>query len=222
MKLILPNDWNLALKELTETIPYKDLEEFIVGEYQSKVCYPPFNQLFKALEYCSLKELKVVLLGQDPYHGAHQATGMSFSVPLGVKHPPSLVNIFRELESDQDTSYPISGALDSWAEQGVLLLNAALSVVESSPGSHLKEWSFFTDAIIEHISETREGVVFMLWGGFAHKKEKLIDTEKHCVLKSGHPSPLSANKGHWFGNKHFSKANDYLKSMGAEPIDWRL
>jgi uracil-DNA glycosylase len=222
MKLILPNDWNLALKELTETIPYKDLEEFIVGEYQSKVCYPPFNQLFKALEYCSLKELKVVLLGQDPYHGAHQATGMSFSVPLGVKHPPSLVNIFRELESDQDTSYPISGALDSWAEQGVLLLNAALSVVESSPGSHLKEWSFFTDAIIEHISETREGVVFMLWGGFAHKKEKLIDTEKHCVLKSGHPSPLSANKGHWFGNKHFSKANVYLKSMGAEPIDWRL
>jgi uracil-DNA glycosylase len=222
MKLILPNDWNLALKELTETIPYKDLEEFIVGEYQSKVCYPPFNQLFKALEYCSLKELKVVLLGQDPYHGAHQATGMSFSVPLGVKHPPSLVNIFRELESDQDTSYPISGALDSWAEQGVLLLNAALSVVESSPGSHLKEWSFFTDAIIEHISETREGVVFMLWGGFAHKKEKLIDTDKHCVLKSGHPSPLSANKGHWFGNKHFSKANDYLKSMGAEPIDWRL
>lgn len=222
MKLILPNDWNLALKELTETIPYKDLEEFIVGEYQSKVCYPPFNQLFKALEYCSLKELKVVLLGQDPYHGAHQATGMSFSVPLGVKHPPSLVNIFRELESDQDTSYPISGALDSWAEQGVLLLNAALSVVESSPGSHLKEWSFFTDAIIEHISTTREGVVFMLWGGFAHKKEKLIDTEKHCVLKSGHPSPLSANKGHWFGNKHFSKANVYLKSMGAEPIDWRL
>jgi uracil-DNA glycosylase len=222
MKLILPNDWNLELKELTEAVTFKNLEEYILKEYESKVCYPPFNQIFKAFEYCSLNQLKVVLLGQDPYHGAHQATGMSFSVPLGVKHPPSLVNIFRELETDQDTSYPISGELDPWAQQGVLLLNAALSVVESTPGAHLKEWSFFTDAIIEHISKSSEGVVFMLWGGFAHKKEKLIDTNKHCVLKSGHPSPLSANKGHWFGNAHFSKANHYLERIGKTPIDWRL
>ncbi len=222
MKLILPECWNLELKELTESVSFKNLEEYILKEYEYKVCYPPFNQIFKAFEYCSFNQLKVVLLGQDPYHGAHQATGMSFSVPLGVKHPPSLVNIFRELETDQDTSYPISGELAPWAEQGVLLLNGALSVVKSSPGSHLKEWSFFTDAIIEHISKSSEGVVFMLWGGFAHKKEKLIDAKKHCILKSGHPSPLSANKGHWFGNGHFSKANYYLERIGKTPIDWRL
>ena len=222
MKLSLPEDWNFALKEIISSDRFKNLDDFIKEQYTHKVCYPPFNQVFKALEYSSLKSTKVVVLGQDPYHGAHQATGMAFSVPLGIKHPPSLVNIFRELENDQDTSYPISGELDSWAKQGVLLLNAALSVEAATPGAHLKEWRFFTDAIIELISTQREGVVFMLWSGFAHKKQKLIDNEKHCVLLSGHPSPLSANKGYWFGNQHFSKANDYLISRGEAPIDWKL
>lgn len=222
MKLSLPEEWNFALKKITVNDSYTNLIDFVEESYAKKVCYPPLDKVFKSLEYCSLDRIKVVLLGQDPYHGAHQATGLSFSVPLGVKHPPSLVNIFRELEKDQDTSYPISGELDSWAKQGVLLLNTALTVEASSPGSHLKEWSFFTDALIELISKEREGIVFMLWGGFAHKKQKLIDLSKHCILKTGHPSPLSANKGHWFGNKHFSKANQYLEQRGEEPIDWKL
>jgi len=222
MKLNLPLDWKLSLSSIVNSPSYQSLMDFVAHSYETKVCYPPLHHVFKSLAYCPLAQLKVVILGQDPYHRAHQATGLSFSVPLGVKHPPSLVNIFKELEHDQETSYPISGELDPWAKQGVLLLNAALSVEESSPGSHLKQWRFFTDAIIELISKEKEGVVFLLWGGFAHKKEVLIDASKHYILKTGHPSPLSANKGHWFGNSHFSKTNDYLISQKKSPIDWRL
>ena len=164
----------------------------------------------------------MVLLGQDPYHGEGQANGLSFSVRDGIAHPPSLVNIFREIQEDLKLPYPESGNLSRWAEQGVLLLNATLTVRANTAGSHQGQgWETFTDAVIKSISDNCQHIVFLLWGGFAKKKMALIDTQKHCVLSSGHPSPLSANRGHWFGNKHFSKTNEYLTSVGKENIDWK-
>lgn len=222
MNLNLPKKWNDLLKETVESKAYNELNHFVDTQYQNKQVFPPRELVFKALDYCEPNNVKVVILGQDPYHSIHAANGLAFSVPLGVKHPPSLVNIFRELESDLNTAYPILGELDSWAKQGVLLLNTALTVESAKPNSHQKQWSFFTDSIISCLSNEREAIVFLLWGGFAQKKLKLIDESKHCVLLSGHPSPLSANKGHWFGNKHFSKANRYLKSKGKSIIDWSL
>ncbi|NBS20164.1 MAG: uracil-DNA glycosylase, partial [Flavobacteriia bacterium] len=174
-------------------------------------------------DLCPPEKTKVVILGQDPYHGPGQAQGLCFSVPQGVSHPPSLINIFRELEKDLQIPYPERGDLTAWAQQGVLLLNAILTVEAHRAGSHQgKGWEKFTDRVIEILSERYEGIVFLLWGGFAKQKLKLIDEKKHCVLTSGHPSPLSANRGYWFGNGHFSMANAYLSSIGKTPIDWRL
>ena len=163
----------------------------------------------------------MVIIGQDPYHGPNQANGLCFSVHDGIPHPPSLINIFKELEKDVKKPYPKSGDLTSWADQGVLLLNATLTVRAGEAASHQKHgWEIFTDKVIQKISEKKEHVVFLLWGGFAKKKASLIDKNKHQILTSGHPSPLSANRGYWFGNKHFSKTNSYLKGIGKSEIKW--
>ena len=178
-------------------------------------------RFFAAFDHCSFNDLKVVIIGQDPYHGVGQANGLCFSVNDGIPHPPSLINIFKELESDLGLSVPSSGNLERWADQGVLLLNATLTVRAHEAGSHQKRgWEQFTDAVIARISEQKENVIFLLWGGFAKKKGGKIDTAKHHVLTSGHPSPLSANRGYWFENKHFSKVNDLLKNRGLVTINW--
>ena len=198
------------------------LTAFVKKEYSEHTCYPKGKEIFAAFDQCPVENLKVVLLGQDPYHGEGQANGLSFSVRDGIAHPPSLVNIFREIQEDLKLPYPESGNLSRWAEQGVLLLNATLTVRANTAGSHQGQgWETFTDAVIKSISDNCQHIVFLLWGGFAKKKMALIDTQKHCVLSSGHPSPLSANRGHWFGNKHFSKTNEYLTSVGKENIDWK-
>lgn len=222
MNLNLPENWNLLLSNECSFDSYRELFQWVEEEYQNKTIYPPKELIFNAFELCDPKQLKVVILGQDPYHGQFQANGLAFSVPLGVKQPPSLVNILKELTLDEGIAPPLHGELERWARQGVLLLNAALTVIEAQPSSHQKQWAVFTDQVISTISSSCEQVVFLLWGGFAQKKLKLINLDKHCVLTSGHPSPLSANKGHWFGNKHFSKANEYLVSQGKTPIDWSL
>jgi len=195
--------------------------DFVANAYANTVCFPPQEMLFNAFNSCPFDTVKVVLIGQDPYHGKGQANGLCFSVQKGVKHPPSLRNIFKELETDIAKSYPESGNLTTWAAQGVLMLNATLSVEEGKAGSHQKQgWEQFTDAVIKTISENKKGIIFLLWGGFAHKKAKLIDIKKHHVLKTGHPSPLSANRGYWFGNKHFSKTNKLLINQGKRTINW--
>lgn len=223
MFLGLPQDWDLILKEETNKPYFKELISFLESEYQEKIVFPPRKEIFRALELCSWNNLKIVIIGQDPYHGLGQAHGLCFSVNDGVKFPPSLRNIFIELEKDINCSIPISGNLEHWAHQGVLLLNATLTVEEAKAGSHQNRgWETFTDKIIEEISNQKEKIVFLLWGGFAHKKEKLIDSNKHFILKSGHPSPLSANKGHWFGNKHFSKTNEILKNLNEQEIKWEV
>jgi uracil-DNA glycosylase len=191
-------------------------------EYKSYTCYPPQDLIFAAFNYCNFNDLKVVIIGQDPYHGKGEANGLCFSVNNDVRIPPSLRNIFRELSDDYETIFlPSSGNLESWAKQGVLLLNASLTVREDTANSHKHlKWNLFTDAVIQKISEETEQVVFLLWGNFAHKKGLKIDRNKHLVLESGHPSPLSANQGKWFGNKHFSKTNVYLKQNNKSLIDW--
>lgn len=223
MFLGLPQDWDLILKEETNKPYFKELKSFLKTEYQEKIVFPPRKEIFRALELCSWNNLKIVIIGQDPYHGLGQAHGLCFSVNDGVKFPPSLRNIFIELEKDINCSIPISGNLEHWAHQGVLLLNATLTVEDANAGSHQNRgWETFTDKIIEEISNQKEKIVFLLWGGFSHKKEKLIDSNKHFILKSGHPSPLSANKGHWFGNKHFSKTNEILKNLNKQEIKWEV
>lgn len=217
----LPTSWFQFFETQTTESYFATLRSFLIDAYRSETCYPPEKQLFTAFEICPLENIKVVILGQDPYHGAGQAHGLCFSVNDGVKFPPSLVNIFKELESDLDIPVPISGNLERWAKQGVLLLNAVLSVQESKAGSHSnKGWEIFTDAVIQHINSECKNVVFLLWGGYAQKKGRKIDEKKHLVLRSGHPSPLSANRGYWFGNQCFSKTNAYLKSVGKKEIDW--
>lgn len=184
--------------------------------------YPAGSKIFNAFEQTSFHKVKVVLLGQDPYHGPNQAMGLSFSVPEGVPPPPSLLNIFKELKSDIGLEPPTSGNLTHWAQQGVLLLNAALTVRANEPASHSKiGWMQFTDAVIHKISEEKNGIVFLLWGRFAQEKQVLIDETKHYVLKAAHPSPFSADKG-FFGCKHFSRTNELLIKSGADPIDWKL
>lgn len=201
---------------------FKKLEVFIETEYQSKTIFPPKSKIFEALNLCSFDNLKVVVIGQDPYHGAGQAHGLSFSVNDGVKFPPSLRNIFKELKSDLDIEIPVYGNLTKWAKQGVLLINSILTVEESKAGSHKnKGWEQFTDALIEHIAQKKENIVFILWGNFAIKKASIVDGEKNLILSSVHPSPLSASRG-FFGTKHFSKTNDYLRSKLITPIDWQL
>jgi uracil-DNA glycosylase len=221
MNVDIEKSWRSNLNRELEQPYFKSLAEFIKHEYQTNQCYPPDQLIFSAFNHCSLNNLKVVIIGQDPYHGPGQANGLCFSVNDSVPHPPSLLNIFKEIESDLGKPIPQSGNLERLAEQGVLLLNATLTVRAHQPGSHQKKgWEQFTDAVIKTISQEQEGIIFLLWGGFAKSKSKLIDANKHHILTSGHPSPLSANRGFWFGNKHFSKTNDILAQSGKEPIDW--
>ncbi len=218
----IEESWRQALS--TEFVqPYfQELWHFVCDEYANHTIYPSSNSIFKAFDYCPANRVNVVIIGQDPYHGIGQANGLSFSVKDGIKLPPSLVNIFTEIEQDMGYKVMKCGDLTRWAKQGVLLLNATLTVRENSAGSHQnKGWERFTNAVIKHLSSHKEGIVFMLWGNYARQKGAIIDRTKHCVLEAGHPSPLSANRGLWFSNKHFSQANNYLTQQGIEPIDWR-
>lgn len=203
------------------TKPYfLQLTEFVRNEYKTQSVFPPAREIFRAFDCCDFDQVKVVIIGQDPYHGPGQANGLCFSVRSDVKMPPSLVNIFKEIQSDLGKPFPPNGELERWANQGVLLLNATLTVRSSSPGSHQnKGWETFTDAVIREISESKNNIVFLLWGSYAQKKGEIIDRSKHYVLASPHPSPFSADRG-FFGNKHFSKTNDYLRSKGIREIDW--
>lgn len=221
MNVKIETTWKKNLKEEFEKRYFKDLTNFVKNEYAQHQCFPENKDLFRAFNITAFNDVKVVILGQDPYHNYNQADGLSFSVPKTTTIPPSLKNIFKEIETDLDKETYSHGNLTHWAEQGVLLLNAVLSVRAHQPGSHKnKGWETFTDAVIRNLSDKREAVVFMLWGGFAKKKAKLIDKDKHLVLCSGHPSPLSANRGYWFGNQHFSKANAYLKKNEKSIIIW--
>lgn len=198
-----------------------DLTQFVRQEYLHHQCFPPGKLVFNAFNLCPFDKVKVVIIGQDPYHEMGQAMGLSFSVPQGVMMPPSLINIFKEIEMDLGTPMPANGDLTRWAKQGVLLLNATLTVRAHQAGSHQRKgWEEFTDAAIRALSVERSHLVFILWGGYARSKKALIDASKHLVLESVHPSPLSANRGGWFGNHHFSRCNDYLKAHGIEPIQW--
>ena len=213
--------WAPILQEQVSKDYFKSLNSFVDKSYRNATCYPAKEDIFKALQQTCFNDLRVVIIGQDPYHDKGQANGLSFSVKDTVAHPPSLKNIFKELESDLGIAIPKSGNLERWATQGVLLLNATLTVAAHKPASHQKKgWETFTDAIISEISTHKNGVVFLLWGGFAKKKAKKIDVSKHHIISSGHPSPLSANRGYWFGNKHFSLTNEYLVSQGKTPINW--
>jgi uracil-DNA glycosylase len=223
MNVNISESWKSHLSTEFNQSYFLSLTEFVKKEYKTHQCYPPGKEIFAAFDYCSFENLKVVIIGQDPYHGAGQANGLCFSVHEGVSHPPSLINIFKELENDLGIPYPKSGDLSKWAKQGVLLLNATLTVRSSQAGSHQnKGWEQFTDAVISIISKEKEKLVFLLWGNYAKKKMKLINTAKHHVLVAGHPSPLSANRGLWFGNKHFSKTNYLLEQDGLPKIDWSL
>lgn len=221
MKVRLIKSWQTQLAD-TIAAPYFDrLAQFVRQEYEQYSCYPPGKDIFNAFALCPFEAVNVVLLGQDPYHGSGQAHGLCFSVPEGIAHPPSLINILKELQQDVGKPYPPSGSLLPWASQGVLLLNATLTVRAGQAGSHQKQgWEKFTDVVIEKLSSNKTGLVFMLWGNYAKQKGKHINRQKHLVLESGHPSPLSANKKLWFGNKHFSQANVYLKAQGKPSIDW--
>ncbi|RDY61499.1 uracil-DNA glycosylase [Flagellimonas nanhaiensis] len=221
MEVSIEPSWKTHLTHEFEQPYFEQLTQFVKQEYRQYTCYPKGKDIFSAFDHCPFQEVKVVIIGQDPYHGPNQANGLCFSVKDGIPHPPSLVNIFKEIKVDVEKPYPKSGNLERWAEQGVLLLNATLTVRAHQAGSHQnKGWEQFTDAVIKTISSQLEGVVFLLWGGFAKKKSSLIDKSKHHILTSGHPSPLSANRGLWFGNQHFSKANDLLAKMGKPGIDW--
>lgn len=212
--------WYDALRAEFEAPYFQELAAFVRQEYATVQCYPPGSKVFAAFDVCPFDATKVVILGQDPYHGAGQAEGLSFSVPAGVPHPPSLRNIFKELADDVGAPIPASGNLLRWAEQGVLLLNATLSVRAGQAASHQgRGWETFTDAAIRALAEQREGLVFLLWGNYARRKATLIDGTRHLVLQSAHPSPLSAHNG-FFGNHHFSQANAYLQRQGIAPIVW--
>jgi len=221
MDVNINESWKKQLSSEFEKPYFSDLINFVKSEYKSNTCYPPGKQIFAAFDHCAFDDVKVVIIGQDPYHGPGQANGLCFSVADSVAHPPSLINIFKEIEADLGIPYPKSGNLERWADQGVLLLNATLTVRAHTAGSHQKKgWEQFTDAVIQKISDENENIIFLLWGGFAKKKGKQVDTTKHKVLSSGHPSPLSANRGFWFGNKHFSQTNSLLKAMGQSQIVW--
>ena len=221
MSLALSENWKKVLKNEVSSSYFTDLMQFVELEYEKTTCFPPKTLIFEAFQRCRIHQVKVVILGQDPYHGHGQANGLAFAVNPGVKFPPSLKNIFLELQQDTGREIPLSGDLTAWANQGVFLLNSCLTVRKSEAGSHAKKgWEKFTDATIKKISEVNENVVFLLWGGYAKKKAKLINPQKHLILTSGHPSPLSANRGFWFGNKHFSKTNAYLIKNNLAPINW--
>lgn len=221
MDINIHDSWRVRLDDEFQKPYFKSLIEFVKQEYDTTVCFPPEPQVFSAFNLCPFDEIKVVIIGQDPYHGDGQANGLCFSVADGIAHPPSLINIFKEIETDLGLPYPQSGNLERWAKQGILLLNATLTVRAHQAGSHQnKGWERFTDRVIEIVSEEKEDLVFLLWGGFAKKKSKLIDSKKHTIFTSGHPSPLSANRGYWFGNKHFSKTNSVFKSKNKQVIYW--
>ena len=224
MSVKINESWKKLLDSEFNSEYFKNLITFVKEDYSKTTCYPKGSQIFSAFDFCPINNLKVVIIGQDPYHGVDQANGLCFSVNKGITHPPSLINIFKEIEVDLSFKFENNkGDLSKWAEQGVMLLNATLTVRHNSAGSHQnKGWEIFTDKVIEVISNETNNTVFLLWGSFAKQKKKLIDIEKHKVLESGHPSPLSANRGYWFGNKHFSKCNDYLDSFGKSKIDWSL
>lgn len=221
MKVNIEKSWlKLLAKEINKQY-FKDLIYFVKNQYNNKICYPPENLIFSCFNNCKLDNLKVVIIGQDPYHGQDQANGLCFSVDSKVVNPPSLNNIFKEISDDLNCKIRKNGDLIDWANQGVLLLNSVMSVEKGFPGSHSnKGWEKFTDTVIELVSKNKSNIVFILWGGYAKKKEKLINKQKHLILKSGHPSPLSANRGYWFGNKHFSKCNDYLNERKLKIIKW--
>lgn len=233
MKVDIESSWAEILKSEFDKEYFVKLTQFVKEEYSRHVCYPPAREVFNAFNLCPIDKVKVVILGQDPYHGAGQAEGLCFSVKDGIELPPSLINILKEVKADVGTVPELStvgmqhgkrmynGSLRRWAEQGVFMLNATLTVREHMAGSHQKHgWETFTDAVIKAISDNREHVVFILWGGYARSKKPLIDTGRHLVLESVHPSPLSANRGGWFGNHHFTLCNKYLESYGIKPIEW--
>ncbi len=218
----LKNDWNEILKDLFSSENYQNIRAFLKKEYSNYTVYPNMHDIFNALKFTSFENVKVVLLGQDPYHNAGQAMGLCFSVPNGTDIPPSLVNIYKELKSDLGVPISTGGDLTSWAKQGVLMLNTVLTVRAGQANSHAKKgWEDFTDRIIKIVSEQKENLVFLLWGANARSKKALIDTKKHLVLECAHPSPLSAYNG-FFGCKHFSKTNDYLVKHGKRSIDWNI
>jgi uracil-DNA glycosylase len=212
--------WKEKLNDEFEKEYFTRLADFVKQEYRSSAVYPPGSLIFNAFNLCPLNKLKAVIIGQDPYHGPGQAHGLCFSVREGIEFPPSLINIFKEIETDLGIARPVSGNLERWAAQGVLLLNATLTVRAHQAGSHQRKgWEEFTDRVISIINSEKENVVFFLWGAYAQKKGESIDRSKHLVLESVHPSPLSASRG-FFGNRHFSKCNDYLKAHGIETINW--
>ncbi|RSK45624.1 uracil-DNA glycosylase [Hymenobacter perfusus] len=221
MSVKIEESWRKVLAAEFEKPYFQHLIAFVKGEYATTTVYPPGPQIFHAFEACPFEQVKVVILGQDPYHGKGQAHGLSFSVAEGVRTPPSLQNIFKELQADLPERPPApNGNLDRWAEQGVLLLNATLTVRAADPGSHQKKgWEQFTDAVIQQISDQKEHVVFVLWGAYAQKKGEIIDARKHLVLKAAHPSPYAADRG-FFGSRPFSQTNAYLQQHGEQPITW--
>lgn len=222
-RIKLEESWKQALREEFDKPYMKELGEFLRAEKSAgKEIYPPGPLIFNALNSTPLDQVKVVILGQDPYHGPGQAHGLCFSVQPGVQTPPSLVNIYKELKRDLNIEIPAHGCLQSWAEQGVLLLNTSLTVERGNAGSHANRgWQFFTDRVIEVVSEQRPHLVFLLWGSHAQSKQRLIDATKHLVLRSPHPSPLSAHRG-FIGNGHFSRCNQFLEQRGMSPVDWRI
>ncbi len=220
MNVKIEESWQNVLQDEFEKPYFKNLVSFVKDEYNSQKVYPPGSQIFSAFELCPFDNVKVVILGQDPYHGPNQANGLAFSVKDEVRVPPSLLNIFKEIKSDLGKDMPATGNLERWAKQGVLLLNATLTVRAGNAGSHQKKgWEEFTDAVVKKVNDQKEHVVFMLWGAYAQKKGAFIDRSKHLVLEAAHPSPFAADRG-FFGSRHFSKANAYLTEYGEEPIDW--
>lgn len=221
MNVKIEESWRQQLAEEFDKPYFASLVGFVRQEYRQTTCYPPGQLIFNAFNLCPFDKVKVVIIGQDPYHEPGQAHGLSFSVNDGIAFPPSLVNIFKEIQADLGTPMPASGNLTRWAEQGVLLLNATLTVRAHQAASHQRKgWEEFTDAAIKALNARRNNIVFILWGGYARSKAPLIDTSRHLILQSVHPSPLSANRGGWFGNHHFSRANDYLRENGMEEIRW--
>ncbi len=220
MNIKIEGSWKEVLNDEFEKSYFQNLTNFIKVEYSKSTIYPEGKNIFSAFDFCHFNQVKVVIIGQDPYHGDGQANGLCFSVSDGIKKPPSLVNIFNEIKSDLGKEIPQSGNLERWARQGVLLLNATLTVKAHSPGSHQKKgWEDFTNAVIKTISDKKENIVFLLWGAYAQRKGEVINTDKHHVLKSPHPSPFSVYRG-FYGNKHFSKTNAYLQSKRIQEIDW--
>jgi len=221
VKRILSQDWEKLLSNQFKLDYYKKLEKKVLDDYNSLKCYPDLNNIFKAFNLCKFNDLKVVIIGQDPYHGYNEANGLAFSVNEGINIPPSLKNILKEVKSDVGKTSINNGDLSIWATQGVFLLNSILTVVENKPLSHKGiGWEGFTNEVIKIISKNASNIVFLLWGNNAKNKIKFIDEQKNCVLISGHPSPLSANRGYWFNNKHFSQTNNYLISKNKTPIIW--